>query len=68
MKDSYLILINKEISDYFIQKLSMYILMSKVSIEIANEYHIIGICGQMSIEFLKLYNIENSVNDDGHRM
>ena len=34
--------------------------MSKVSIEIANEYHIIGICGQMSTEFLKLYNIENS--------
>ena len=67
-ENSYLILINKEISDYFIQKLSMYILMSKVSIEIANEYHIIGICGQMSTEFLKLYNIENSsgAKEDGN--
>ena len=66
-ESSYLILINKEISDYFIKKLSMYILMSKVSIEIANEYHIIGICGQMSTEFLKLHNIENSngAKEDG---
>jgi folate-binding protein YgfZ len=59
-KDSYLILINKEISDYFIQKLSMYILMSKVTIEITNEYHIIGICGQMSKELLSSYNAKNS--------
>ena len=65
---SYLILINKEISDYFVQKLSMYILMSKVTIEIANEYHIIGICGQMSIELLKSYDIENSsgMKEDGN--
>ena len=59
-KDSYLILINKEISDYFIQKLSMYILMSKVIIEMTNEYHIIGICGQMSKELLSSYNAKNS--------
>ena len=59
-KDSYLILINKEISDYFIQKLSMYILMSKVTIEMTNEYHIIGICGQMSKELLSSYNAKNS--------
>jgi hypothetical protein len=59
-KDSYLILINKEISDYFIQKLSMYILMSKVIIEMTNEYHIIGICGQMSEELLSSYNAKNS--------
>jgi folate-binding protein YgfZ len=59
-KNSYLILINKEISDYFIQKLSMYILMSKVTIEMANEYHIIGICGQMSKELLSSYNAKNS--------
>ncbi|MDB4090049.1 hypothetical protein N9540_02155 [Gammaproteobacteria bacterium] len=67
-ESSYLILINKEISDYFIQKLSMYILMSKVSIKIANEYHIIGICGQMSAEFFKSYNVENSsgTKEDDH--
>ena len=67
-ENSYLILINKEISDYFIQKLSMYILMSKVSIEIANEYHIIGICGQMSAEFFESYNAENSsgTEEDGN--
>lgn len=59
-KNSYLILINKEISDYFIQKLSMYILMSKVTIEMTNEYHIIGICGQMSKELLSSYNAKNS--------
>ena len=59
-KDSYLILINKEISDYFIQKLSMYILMSKVIIEMTNEYHIIGICGQMSKELLSSYDAKNS--------
>jgi folate-binding protein YgfZ len=59
-KDSYLILINKEISDYFIQKLSMYILMSKVTIEMTSEYHIIGVCGQMSKELLSSYNAKNS--------
>ena len=59
-KNSYLILINKEISDYFIQKLSMYILMSKVTIEITNEYHVIGICGKISTELLKSFNTENS--------
>ena len=61
-RDSYLILINKEVSDYFIQKLSMYILMSKVIIEITNEYHIIGICGQISQELLKSCGIKKDVN------
>ena len=70
-RNSYIILINKEVSDYFIQKLSMYILMSKVTIEITNEYHIIGICGQMSKELLKSYNIENSSGikeDDNYQL
>ena len=70
-KDSYLILINKEISDYFIQKLSMYILMSKVTIEMTNEYHIIGICGQMSKELLSSYNAKNSSDikeDDNYQI
>ena len=70
-KDSYLILINKEISDYFIQKLSMYILMSKVTIEMTNEYHIIGICGQMSKELLSSYNAKNSSDikeDDSYQI
>ena len=59
-RNSYIILINKEVSDYFIQKLSMYILMSKVTIEITNEYHVIGICGKISTELLKSFNTENS--------
>ena len=70
-KDSYLILINKEISDYFIQKLSMYILMSKVTIEMTNEYHIIGICGQMSKKLLSSYNAKKSSDikeDDNYQI
>ena len=70
-KNSYLILINKEISDYFIQKLSMYILMSKVTIEMTNEYHIIGICGQMSKKLLSSYNAKKSSDikeDDNYQI
>jgi folate-binding protein YgfZ len=34
--------------------------MSKVTIEITNEYHVIGICGKISTELLKSFNTENS--------
>ena len=51
--DKYIILINKEIADYFIQKLSMYILMSKVVIEVADEYSIVGVCGETSDNLLR---------------
>ncbi len=59
-QESYLILINKDISDYFIQKLSMYILMSKVKIELANDYIILGVCGETSTQLLKDHNMESS--------
>jgi len=57
-KDSFIIVINKEISDYFIEKLSMYILMSKVNIEIMRDIHVYGVIGKAANTFIK----ENNLN------
>jgi len=45
--------------------------MSKVTIEMTSEYHIIGICGQMSKELLSSYNAKNSSDikeDDSYQI
>ena len=52
-QNDYLILINNDISEYFIQKLSMYILMSKVVIKRDNDYLILGVCGKTLKKFLE---------------
>ena len=55
---SYIIIINKEISKYFIEKLSIYILMSDVQIEVSDNYQIYGICGKAYEDFLSKYQIK----------
>ncbi|MBT5406131.1 MAG: folate-binding protein YgfZ [Gammaproteobacteria bacterium] len=52
-QNDYVILINKDISDYFTQKLSMYILMSKVVIERDSNYLVLGVCGKTLDQFLE---------------
>ena len=47
-QDAYLLLINKDIAEYFIKKLSMYILMSKVEIKEMKDYKVYGVCGEMA--------------------
>ena len=59
-KNSFLLLLTSSISEYFVSKLSMYILMSKVKIEIMNHYKIYGLCGTASTTILKTNNDENS--------
>tara|TARA_B100000586_G_scaffold54020_1_gene36501 strand:+ start:19434 stop:20306 length:873 start_codon:yes stop_codon:yes gene_type:complete len=56
-KDSFIIVINKEISDYFIEKLSMYILMSKVNIEVMRDIHVYGVIGEVANAFIKKNNL-----------
>ncbi len=51
-EDGYLLLIDKSIVQYFIEKLSMYILMSKVKIQELDEYEVYGICGKEAKKIL----------------
>ena len=59
-KDYFVIIINKEISEYFIEKLSMYILMSKVNIEIISDLYVYGFIGEIANKIIK----ENNLNSD----
>jgi len=43
---SYIILLNKDIAEYFVEKISMYILMSKVDLKIEKDYKVFGIIGE----------------------
>ena len=64
-QDSFLLLLTTNISEYFISKLSMYVLMSKVEIEIMNNYKIYGLSGTASMEIIKNNSYENSVFEKG---
>ena len=57
-QNSFLLLLTKDISEYFVSKLSMYILMSKVEIEIMSNYKVYGLSGTASAETLKNNNYE----------
>ena len=43
---SFIILLNKDISEYFVEKISMYILMSKVNLKIEKDYKVLGLIGE----------------------
>ena len=60
-QDSFLLLLTTDISEYFMSKLSMYVLMSKVKIEIMSNYKVYGLSGTASVETIKNNNFENSV-------
>ena len=60
-QDSFLLLLTTDISEYFMSKLSMYVLMSKVKIEIMSNYKVYGLSGTASVETIKNNNYENSV-------
>ena len=60
-QDSFLLLVTTDISEYFMSKLSMYVLMSKVEIEIMSNYKVYGLSGTASAEIIKNNNYENSV-------
>ena len=60
-QDSFLLLLTTDISEYFMSKLSMYVLMSKVEIEIMSNYKVYGLSGTASTETIKNNNYENSV-------
>ena len=57
---SYIILINKDIAEYFVEKISMYILMSKVDLKIEKDYKIFGIIGENA----KKISHENNIIGD----
>ena len=59
-QDAYLLLINKDIAEYFINKLSMYILMSKVEIKEMEDYKVFGVCGIMAKCLLAKDNIKKN--------
>ena len=60
--DSYRLIVNKSISEYFIEKLSMYILNSKLTIEIQNELKVFGLLDNTGGIFKKLkLNKKNQV-------
>ena len=60
--DSYQLIVNKSISEYFIEKLSMYILNSKLTIEIQNELKVFGLLDNTGGIFKKLkLNKKNQV-------
>ena len=60
-QDFFLLLLTTDISEYFMSKLSMYVLMSKVEIEIMSNYKVYGLSGTASAEIIKNNNYENSV-------
>ncbi len=57
---SYIILLNKDIAEYFVEKISMYILMSKVDLKIEKDYKIFGIIGENA----KKISHENNIIGD----
>jgi len=60
-ENNYLLLVNKKIADYFVEKLSMYILMSKVKINILNEFNVYGVIGKTAKTILSNNQIKNSM-------
>ena len=60
--DSYRLIVNKSISEYFIEKLSMYILNSKLTIEIQKDLKVFGLLDNTGGIFKKLkLNKKNQV-------
>ena len=57
----YLLLVNEKIADYFIEKLSMYILMSKVKINMLKEFRIYGVIGKTAKTILSNNQIKDSM-------
>ena len=57
---SYIILLNKDIAEYFVEKISMYILMSKVDLKIEKDYKVFGIIGENA---KKLSHKNNIIGD-----
>ena len=60
-ENNYLLLVNKKIADYFIEKLSMYILMSKVKINMLKEFRIYGVIGKTAKTILSNNQIKDSM-------
>ena len=66
--NDFLILINKAISNYFLEKISIYILASKVTIDIKNNYLVYGLLGDDTkkvLEKLKI-NLKNGLKNINH--
>ena len=57
---SYIILLNKDIAEYFVEKISMYILMSKVDLKIEKDYKVFGLIGENA----KKLSHENNIISD----
>ena len=57
---SYIILLNKDIAEYFVEKISMYILMSKVDLKIEKDYKVFGLIGENA----KKLSHDNNIIDD----
>ncbi len=57
---SYIILLNKDIAEYFVEKISMYILMSKVNLKIEKDYKVFGLIGENA----KKLSHENNILDE----
>lgn len=57
----YLLLVNEKIADYFIEKLSMYILMSKVKINILNDFKVYGVIGKIAERILSNNQIRDNM-------
>ena len=57
---SFIILLNKDISEYFVEKISMYILMSKVNLKIEKDYKVFGLIGENA----KKLSHENNILDE----
>ena len=57
----YLLLVNEKIADYFIEKLSKYILMSKVKINILNDFKVYGVIGKIAEHILSNNQIKDNM-------
>ena len=65
-KNYFIIVINKEISEYFIEQLSKYVLMSKVNIEIIDDISIYGFIGEAANNIIEKHKLSlNSVIKSG---
>jgi len=58
--NSYIILLNKDITEYFVEKISIYILMSKVDLKIEKDYKVFGLIGENA----KKLSHDNNIIDD----
>jgi folate-binding protein YgfZ len=58
---NYLLLVNKKIANYFVEKLSMYILMSKVEINILNDFKVYGLIGKTAENILSNNQIKDNM-------